>query len=79
MKNLCDNLYEVHVNTPLNECIKRDDSGIYDKAKEGKIKNLPGVDIEYEEPKNCTLTFNIKDTNEKEAAKQIYNEISKSI
>jgi bifunctional enzyme CysN/CysC len=41
---------EVFVDTPLDECVKRDPKGLYSKAKAGKIKNFTGVDAPYENP-----------------------------
>jgi len=79
VRSLCHNFYEVHVDTPLGECIKRDDTGIYKKAKSGEIKNLPGFDIEYEEPLNGAMKFDITKLEPKAVAKQIYDEVSKSI
>ena len=41
---------EVFVDTPLEECEKRDTKGIYAKARRGEIKDLTGVDHPYEAP-----------------------------
>jgi len=41
---------EVFVDTPLDECIRRDPKGLYAKAKAGTIKNFTGVDAPYEAP-----------------------------
>ena len=41
---------EVFVNTPINECIKRDPKGLYKKAIAGEIKGFTGIDAPYEEP-----------------------------
>lgn len=41
---------EVFVNTPLDECERRDVKGMYLKARRGEIKNFTGVDDPYEEP-----------------------------
>lgn len=41
---------EVFVNTPIEECMRRDPKGLYSKAKEGKIKNFTGIDAPYEAP-----------------------------
>ncbi len=41
---------EVFVDTPIEECEKRDVKGLYAKAREGKIANFTGVDSPYEEP-----------------------------
>jgi bifunctional enzyme CysN/CysC len=41
---------EVLVDTPIDECERRDPEGLYSKAKAGKIKNFTGVDAPYEAP-----------------------------
>jgi adenylylsulfate kinase len=41
---------EVFVNTPIEECIKRDPKGLYKKAIAGEIKGFTGIDSPYEEP-----------------------------
>ncbi len=79
VKSLCNNFIEVYVSTSLDECIRRDDSGIYEKAKAGKVKNLPGIDIEYEKPLNGAINFDIQKIDPKVAAERIYNKISKSL
>jgi bifunctional enzyme CysN/CysC len=39
---------EVFVDTPLEDCIKRDPKGLYAKAKAGELKNFTGIDAPYE-------------------------------
>ena len=41
---------EVFVDTPIEECIRRDPKGLYAKAKAGTIKNFTGFDAPYEPP-----------------------------
>ena len=41
---------EVFVNTPIEECIKRDPKGLYKKAIAGEIKGFTGIDAPYEQP-----------------------------
>jgi bifunctional enzyme CysN/CysC len=41
---------EVFVDTPIEECVKRDTKGLYAKAKAGTIKNFTGFDAPYEAP-----------------------------
>jgi bifunctional enzyme CysN/CysC len=41
---------EVFVDTPIEECMRRDPKGLYAKAKAGKIKNFTGFDAPYEAP-----------------------------
>jgi len=47
----------VHVSTSLEVCQKRDTKGLYQKAKEGLIKGLTGVDDPYEKPKDADLVI----------------------
>ena len=41
---------EVFVDTPIEECLRRDPKGLYAKAQAGKIKNFTGIDAPYERP-----------------------------
>ena len=43
---------EVFVDTPFEECARRDPKGLYAKALSGEIKNFTGVDSPYEAPEN---------------------------
>ncbi|MGF1726299.1 adenylyl-sulfate kinase [Photobacterium nomapromontoriensis] len=46
---------EVFVDTPLDECEKRDPKGLYKKARAGQIKHFTGIDAEYEQPENAEI------------------------
>ena len=41
---------EIFVDTKLEECIKRDPKGLYEKALSGQINNFTGIDAPYEKP-----------------------------
>ena len=41
---------EVFVDTPLEECERRDPKGLYAKARRGELKNFTGIDSGYERP-----------------------------
>jgi bifunctional enzyme CysN/CysC len=41
---------EVFVDTPIEECIRRDPKGLYAKAQSGAIPNFTGIDSPYEPP-----------------------------
>ena len=43
---------EVFVDTPFEECARRDPKGLYAKALRGEIKNFTGVDSPYQAPEN---------------------------
>lgn len=42
--------FELYVDTPVNICEQRDPKGLYQQAREGKIKQFTGIDSPYEEP-----------------------------
>ncbi len=48
---------EVFVNTPIEECIKRDPKGLYKKAIAGEIKGFTGIDAPYEEPLSSEISL----------------------
>jgi adenylyl-sulfate kinase len=41
---------EVHVATPLEECVRRDPKGLYARAAAGEVANVTGLDDPYEIP-----------------------------
>ncbi len=43
---------EVFVDTPLEECERRDVKGLYAKARRGELKNFTGIDSGYEQPQS---------------------------
>ena len=51
---------EVHMNTPIETCEKRDPKGLYEKARKGEIKNFTGIDSDYEIPEHAEVTVNTK-------------------
>jgi bifunctional enzyme CysN/CysC len=48
---------EVFVDTPLEECERRDPKGLYAKARAGEISGLTGIDDPYEAPTAADLTI----------------------
>ncbi len=47
--------FEIFVDTPIEECARRDPKGLYEKAFAGKIANFTGVSSPYEAPNNPEL------------------------
>ena len=41
---------EVHVDTSIEECARRDPKGLYARARAGEVKGFTGVDAPYESP-----------------------------
>jgi bifunctional enzyme CysN/CysC len=52
---------EVFVDTPLEECEKRDPKGLYKKARAGEIKGFTGIDDPYEAPPKAELVIKTAD------------------
>ena len=48
---------EVHVATPLEECIRRDTKGLYKKALAGEIQQFTGISDPYEPPDAAEVTI----------------------
>ncbi len=46
---------EVFIDTPIDECRRRDPKGLYARADAGKIRNFTGVDAPYEAPAAAEL------------------------
>jgi bifunctional enzyme CysN/CysC len=46
---------EVHVDTPLDECRRRDPKGLYARAAAGDLEHFTGVDDPYEAPDSPDL------------------------
>ena len=46
---------EVFVDTPLEECERRDPKGLYAKARAGELKHFTGIDDPYEAPTDPEL------------------------
>ena len=46
---------EVYVNTPIEECERRDPKGLYARARAGELPGLTGVDDPYEPPQRPEL------------------------
>ena len=61
----------VHVDTPLEECERRDRKGLYAKARAGIIKEFTGISDPYEMPADAELTIDTTALTPDEAAQRI--------
>jgi bifunctional enzyme CysN/CysC len=48
---------EVFVDTPIQECERRDPKGLYQKARAGEITGFTGIDDPYESPDAAELVL----------------------
>jgi adenylylsulfate kinase len=63
--------FEVYVECPPDVCEKRDQKGIYAKAKAGEIKEFTGISSPYEIPENPELTIQSYKEDASQAAKRV--------
>lgn len=69
-RRLIGSFVEVFVNTPLEECEKRDVKGLYKKARAGEIKGFTGIDDPYEAPESAeVICETVNETPEQSAEK----------
>ena len=66
-----DRFIEVFVDTPLEECERRDNKGMYLKARRGEIKSFTGIDDPYEVPLQPELALETLTTSADENARLI--------
>jgi bifunctional enzyme CysN/CysC len=66
-----DEFIEVHVDTPIEECMRRDPKGLYAKAGRGKIKNFTGIDAPYQAPDAPELHLSTMDHTPEQLADRI--------
>ncbi|HOO55571.1 MAG TPA: adenylyl-sulfate kinase [bacterium] len=67
-RELVGNFIEVFVDTPLDECERRDVKGLYAKARAGEIKGFTGIDDPYEAPLNPEVTLDTTNSSPEECA-----------
>jgi len=63
---------EVYVNTPLEECEKRDRKGLYAMARAGKIKGFTGIDDPYETPQDPEMVIDTLEMSPELAAHRLF-------
>ncbi len=63
--------YEIFVDTPLEECEKRDPKGLYKKARAGEIKGFTGIDDPYEAPEKAELVLDTTGKSVNESAQEV--------
>ena len=65
------NFIEVYVNTPLEECEKRDVKGLYAKARKGEIPDFTGISAPFEAPAKPSLQLKTQGRTEDECVKEL--------
>jgi len=70
-----DQFILVFVDTPLEECERRDPKGLYAKARQGSVKNFIGRDEPYERPTDADLVIDTMQNSPADNAREILAEL----
>lgn len=68
-----ENFIEVHFSTPLDVCEDRDPKKLYERARQGIIKNFTGIDSAYEAPVNPEITIDTTAMSVEDCVMEIIN------
>lgn len=69
---------EVFVDTPFEECARRDPKGLYKRALDGQIKNFTGLDSPYEAPENAEIHIRTTETTPQDAVQEVYDTLKRN-
>ena len=70
-----DEFLEVFVDTPIDECRRRDPKGLYRRADAGLIHNFTGVGAPYEAPENPDIRLSTTAGSAEDMAEQVVQEL----
>lgn len=76
-RSLCNHFTEVYLDTPVEVCETRNKSGLYEKARQGMIRNFVGVDVAYEPSADPELVIDTSTLSAEEAAGRIVDAVKK--
>jgi bifunctional enzyme CysN/CysC len=68
---------EVFIDTPIEECMRRDPKGLYAKARTGAIPNFTGIDSPYEPPEAPEIHLATIDADAEALADRLIEELRK--
>ena len=66
---------EIFVDTPIEDCMKRDPKGLYAKALKGEIAHFTGVTSPYETPEAAEIVLDTTDLSASQSADQVIAEL----
>ena len=71
-----DRFVEVFVNTPLEECERREPKGLYQKARAGEIPQFTGISAPYEQPEQPELVLDTRNREPADCAREIVDRLA---
>lgn len=78
-KIIGNDFVEVFINTPIEECEKRDVKGLYKKARAGEIKDFTGINAPFEAPTNPDIEIKTVGKSIEESVNELLNQILQKI
>ena len=63
--------HQIFVDTPIEECERRDPKGLYAKARRGEISQFTGIDSPYERPDDAAIVITPEDGTPAEVADSV--------
>ena len=66
---------EVFIDTPLEECERRDVKGLYAKARAGEVKDFTGISAPFEPPVDATLVLPTQGRSVEECSTHLFEAI----
>jgi bifunctional enzyme CysN/CysC len=66
---------EIFVDTPVEECRRRDPKGLYQKADAGQLRNFTGVDAPYEAPLDPEIHLHTMSDTPEGLAEKVFREL----
>jgi len=77
VRSMCRRFIEVYVDTPFEECERRDVKGLYAKARAGELFNFTGLDDPYEEPLAPEVRVATVGKRVDESAEEVFRKVMK--
>ena len=74
-----DRFVEIFLNTPLEICERRDDKGLYRRARAGEIEEFTGISSPYEPPESPALAIDSSRRSVEECAEEILADVERRI
>ena len=68
---------EIFVDTPVDECRRRDPKGLYRRADAGQLRNFTGVDAPYEAPLDPEIRLRTLELSPEALAEQVVQELQR--
>ncbi len=76
-RDMVTNFIEVFVKCPVEVCEERDVKGLYEKARNGEIKNFTGISDPYEEPEEPEIVLETHKENIEESVQNVIDYLVK--